>query len=142
VAKTANSAANGAQGRGGSVAGYFRKEFKRTPKLLQERSNEELFRRWLRDHPGHDEVPRNVRIGLQNVKNDLRGKLAQQQEQGPAEGPAQPARRAPARGLEQLEEHIDECLALAKGIDRETLHEVIELLRRARNAVVRKAGGG
>jgi hypothetical protein len=43
--------------------------------------------------------------------------------------------------LQQLEEHIDEVLGLAKHIDREGLQDVIAILRRARNEVVRRGGG-
>ena len=44
------------------------------------------------------------------------------------------------RGLDALEEQIDECLTLAKNLDREGLANVISLLRRARNEVVWKMG--
>src|SRR4051794_29512653 len=59
-------------GQGESVAGYFRKIFAQNPRLLKERSNEELFRRWLADHPDHTEVPEKVKTGLQNIKSVLR----------------------------------------------------------------------
>jgi hypothetical protein len=39
-----------------------------------------------------------------------------------------------------LEDHIDECLMLAKRLDREGLDDVIKHLRRARNIVVVKLG--
>jgi hypothetical protein len=44
------------------------------------------------------------------------------------------------RGLPALEEQIDECLTLARGLDREGLADVIAILRRARNEVVWKMG--
>ena len=50
------------------------------------------------------------------------------------------APRKGVRGLESLEEQIDECLTLAKNLDREGLSSVINLLRRARNEVVWKVG--
>jgi hypothetical protein len=151
VAKKARSAAetngrndaNKGQAEGETVAGYFRQVFKENPKLLKQRSNEELFRRWLADHPGHSEVPKQVRTGLQNIKSVLRSERKQkgarrkQESEAPPTAVAQhPPRRASAKGLEQLEEHIDECLALAKHMDREGLGDVIALLRRARNEVV------
>jgi hypothetical protein len=39
-----------------------------------------------------------------------------------------------------LEEHIDDCLTVAKLLDREGLGHVIRLLRQARNEVVWKLG--
>jgi len=42
--------------------------------------------------------------------------------------------------LEALEQLIDECLVLAKTLDRESLEDVIQHLRIARNTVVRKTG--
>jgi hypothetical protein len=50
-----------------------------------------------------------------------------------------PTRIAP-KGLEALEERIDDCLTVAKHMDREGLDDVIRLLRNARNAVVWKLG--
>jgi hypothetical protein len=158
VAKKAKTAAQPAStptagtGGTGSVAGYFRKVFQENPKLLKERSNDELYRRWLADHPGHDEVPQNVKTGLQNLKSVLRAKRSKrkkanqpgaEQGQGPVQVTQQlPAKRASARGLEHLEEQIDECLGVARGLDREGLQRVIGLLREARNALVRRAAGG
>ena len=93
-----------------SVAGYFRKVFRENPKLLKERSNDELYRRWLADHPGNEEVPAKVKTGLQNIKAVLRAKRGKKKavKQGPATAqPHAPAavstRRLPAKGLQQLE---------------------------------------
>ena len=134
-----------------SVAGYFRKVFQENPKLLKERSNDELYRRWLADHPGHKEVPAKVKTGLQNIKSVLRAKRSKKKaaKQGPAtaQPQAQTAisptapRQLPTKGLQQLEEQIDEVLGLAKRLDREGLQDVIAILRRARNEVVRRGGG-
>ena len=44
----------------------------------------------------------------------------------------------PNQGLEALEEQIDECLTMARNLDREELESVIHLLRRARNEIVWK----
>jgi hypothetical protein len=132
-----------------SVAGYFRKVFRENPKLLKERSNDELYRRWLADHPGHEEVPAKVKSGLQNIKSLLRAKRGKKKaaKQSPAAAQPQAAisptapRRLPAKGLQQLEEQIDEVLGLARGLDRDGLQDVIAILRRARNEVVRRGGG-
>jgi hypothetical protein len=130
-----------------TTSGYFRRVLKKDPKLLRKDANAELFERWLKDHPGEKEVPSNVKAILHNLKSVLR-KKRRQRRAGKAQevliaveaAPASVAGTA-AKGLGQLEERIDECLAVARSMDREGLAQVIELLRRARNQVIRKAGG-
>lgn len=136
------------QTEGESVSGYFRAIFKANPKLLQGRSNQELLQRWLDDHPGEKVVPTGVKNSLSNLKSVLRKK--RRQKKGKGMKPEQPAVTAPAveapppktaiRGLETLEEQIDGCMTLAKNLDREALASVVQLLRRARNAVVWQQG--
>ena len=132
------------QNQGETISGYFRKLFAENPGWLQERSNQALIDRWLSDHPGQTKVPENVRQNLANIKSVLRKKL--RKKPGPKKG-SQTAQatlaetpRKPVRGLDRLEEQIDECLSLAKYLDREHLADVISLLRKARNAVVWKLG--
>lgn len=135
---------------GETTAGYFRQIFKENPKLLGERSNEKLLSRWLADHPGHTEVPDNVKANLSNLKSVLRSKkrknvarrAQEAQPNGAAAQPAAPVARKPlgSSKLDALEMQIDECLILARQLDRQELHDVIGLLRRARNAVVWKIG--
>jgi hypothetical protein len=145
MAKAKDGKAAGKPEEGESVSGYFRKVFDENPKLLQSRSNEELLRRWLTDHPGEKEVPNRVKNSLMNVKSILRkrgrrrGKRREEKGQQAAGVSPAPARRL-GRGLEDLEEHIDECLTVARIIDREGLEHVIRLLRQARNEVVWKLG--
>ena len=124
-------------------SGYFRKVFRENPKWLEGRSNDEVLARWLKDHPGEKEVPKRVKQNLSNVKSNLRQAErkksgAPKKEGRPAEPTAAPAAapRKGVRGLETLEEQIDECMTLAKNLDREGLSSVINLLRRARNEVV------
>jgi hypothetical protein len=130
---------------GETVAGYFRKIFAGNPQLLEGRSNDELFRRWLADHPGEKEVPTRVKQGLQNVKSVLRSRgrksrKARDARAAVASPQAPPRKTAPLSKLEALEEHIDESLSMAKGIDRDKLNDVIQHLRRARNLVVWEMG--
>ena len=147
MAKKARSeetnAAGAAQGKE-TIAGYFRNVFKEHPRLLWERSNDKVFQRWLDDHPGHAEVPKDVRTGLQNIKSVLRkekgGKKGKRQHAAEEVEAKPAARRVPVKSLEMLEEQIDEILALAKNTDRDALGDVIGLLRKARNAVVRLGG--
>jgi hypothetical protein len=138
-----------AQQAGGSVSGYFKAILKEHPSLLKSTSNEAIFERWLKDHPGEKEVPDRVKGILFNVKSKLRKKLgakrgrprneAQPTVAGQAAKPT-PVRRPAIRGLESLEERIDDCLTLARSLDREGLEAVIDLLRKARNGVVVKQG--
>jgi hypothetical protein len=135
---------NGGQGQE-TVSGYFRKVFADNPKLLKTRSNEELLNWWLTDHPGAKEVPNRVKQILSNVKSILRKKgrkRVQHQEVNhqPTAVAAPAAANKSSSRLEHLEEQIDECLTLARSLDREGLEHVIRLLRQARNEVVWKLG--
>jgi hypothetical protein len=42
--------------------------------------------------------------------------------------------------LVPLEEHVDECLMLARGVGREQLADVIRYLKRARNQLIMMIG--
>jgi hypothetical protein len=131
---------------GETVSGYFRKIFEENPKLLKGRSNEDLLKRWLADHPGQKEVPEKIKNNLANVKSVLRKKQRKkggrppQSEQTMAVVSEVAKPKVGTRGLEALEEQIDDCLGFAKQLDREGLEDVIGLLRRARNGVVWKSG--
>jgi hypothetical protein len=139
---------------GETTSGYFRRLFKENPKLLKGSDNSELFQRWLQDHPGHKDVPANIKAILHAVKSLVRSKRKQRRAEKAQTTPAAvapvvsaTATRAPAAArragasLTRLEEEIDACLAVAREMDREGLAEVIDRLRAARNAVVRSAGG-
>jgi hypothetical protein len=141
---------------GETISGYFRAVFRENPELLHGRSNKELLARWLKDHPGEKEVPQKVKANLSNIKSVLRTKarakggrprkVAEAPEPTGAQlagqsAPKQGAASNTAGGpLEQLEEQIDECLSLAKSLDRERLSHVISMLRHARNLVVWEQG--
>ena len=136
------------QQAGGSVSGYFKAIFKENPGLLKSTSNEDIFARWLKDHPEEREVPDRVKSILFNVKSKLRkqgakkGRPRKEAQPTIAVQPAEvaPIRRVSLRGLESLEERIDDCLTLARSLDREGLEAVLGLLRKARNGVVVKQG--
>jgi hypothetical protein len=127
-----------------SIMGYFRKVFAENPKLLKVRSNEELFRRWQADHPGEPSIPEKVKNGLANLKSLLRkgkkkakAKAAIKATAAAPDNGASPV-HIPASKLEALEQQIDDCLALAKSLDREALENVIHSLRRARNEIIQR----
>jgi hypothetical protein len=144
------SSANGANKGTEGVAPYFRAIFKANPKLLKGRSNKEVLDQWLKDHPGYSDVPQNVKSGLANLKSNMRNKIRKRRSKKTADdsGTATPTpvkllskTKADAR-LEHLEVLIDESMSVARTLDREGLAEIIHLLRRARNGVVWKIGGG
>jgi hypothetical protein len=121
--------------RKGSTSAFFRKIFEERPDLLDSKSNDELRTLWLAAHPNQREVPKKVIQNLSNLKSVLRKK---KRVKGRRAGTAQV--RIGGRGLEALEVQIDECLTMAKNLDRSGLEEVIHHLRRARNQVVWKQG--
>jgi hypothetical protein len=126
-----------------NISAYFRRVFHENPKLLKGRSNEELLKRWLAEHPGQTEVPKSVKNGLQNIKSILRSKGRKRKAAKAAAAPIgkEQPRPAPRKGhLEQLEEKIDEVLTLARSFEHEGLESVVNHLRRARNEVVWKLG--
>jgi hypothetical protein len=86
-----------------------------------------------------------VRANLSNVKSLLR----QQARKGgrPKKAGTMAEHSAPKLAatskplpLEQLEEQIDDCLSLAKSLDRDRLRHVISMLRHTRNLVVWEQG--
>jgi hypothetical protein len=134
---------------GETPSGYFRRLFTDNPKLLKGRSNEEVLKRWLADHPGEKAVPDRIKYIVANVKSVLRERLRKKPGHRPAEPKAAeatageqatPPTRAAAKLLDILEEQIDECMTFARNLDREGLDDVIARLRRARNEVVWKSG--
>jgi hypothetical protein len=128
-----------------NISAYFQKVFKENPKWLKTRSNDDVLKRWLQDHPGEKDIPKSVKAGLQNVKGILRSKRRKKKAAAvPQNGPLmqQPLPRLGRKPseLETLEERIDDVLTFARSLEREDLEEVRSLLRKARNAVVWKLG--
>lgn len=137
----------------GSVSGYFRKVFGERPDWLGEKSNDAILARYREDHsiaPG-GEIDKKIKQNLANLKSVLRKQSRKKKRGRPKKDTsltaavimtAAPvaAKKTPTSKLDTLEETIDDCLTAAKSLDREGLHDVIVLLRRARNAVVWKIG--
>src|SRR5947207_2565186 len=135
--RKATAGDNGQTSPGQSVAGYFRKIFEENPKLLKGKSNEELLRRWLQDHPGYSEVPVNVKNGLSNIKSVMRSKKRKRGRPKKTEQAMvlesatvqMPEAESADVALEHLEEQIDDVLMLAKGLKREDIEDVVGHLR-------------
>jgi len=127
--------------RGGeSQSGYFRTIFQEHPEWLFEKSNDAVLARYRADHniPVGTDLAKNIRNNLANLKSVLRkqsrkkgGRRGRPVGSGKAVAPSPGIKR-----LETLEEQIDECLTLAKAMDRDLLEAVIKHLRSARNNVV------
>jgi hypothetical protein len=140
----------------GSVSGYFRGVFADRPEWLGEKSNDAILARYREDHniaPG-GEIDKKIKQNLANLKSVLRKQGRKKKLGRPkkihatasgfgatavAVAPAA-VKKTPMGKLDTLEEAIDDCLTAAKSLDREGLHDIIVLLRRARNAVVWKIG--
>ena len=84
----------------------------------------------------------NVKSKLRKKLGAKRGRPRKEAQPNNAVQPAEvaPIRRVPTRRLESLEERIDDCLTLARSLDRDGLEAVIHLLRKARHGVVVKQG--
>ena len=136
------------QEAGESIQGYFRQILNENPKLLKQRSNEELYRRWLADHPDEKEVPDRVKQGLANLKSLLRRRSRRMKRVRDQNGHQVVAALAvtkaaprPAANLFKLESQIDEALLTARNLDPTGLEDVIKLLRSARNKVIIRLAG-
>jgi hypothetical protein len=127
------------KGKRGTVAGYFRKVFAARPEWLNEKSNDLVLAKYRADHglPPDAPVKKNVKANLANLKSVLRKKSRRG---GTAASATTMASTRSGHRLEKLEEMIDDCLSVAKNLDREALEQIIGLLRRARNEVVWKIG--
>ncbi len=137
--RKANGSENGSS-NGESTQAYFKRVLAENPRLLKGRSNDKIFELWLADHPGHTEVPKNIRANLSNVKSSLRskGRKGRKRAEAPAlvGAPQITGQRRGKPNLVGLEEAIDDCMTLAKNLSRTELDSIIEHLRRARNEVV------
>jgi hypothetical protein len=140
--KKATQSAPQSNGEQGTVASYFKAIFKKNPKLLKTRSNDEILHRWLTDHPGNKEVPERIKGSLSNMKSILRNKRRKKKQAAQGTTTAQVTPLTTDKRLEQLEEAIDDCMTFARQADQDILATVIGLLRRARNQVVWQLGQG
>lgn len=121
-----------------SVGGYFREVFKAHPEWLKIKSNAATLDKYRADHGMAKEavIPKNIVANLANIKSVLRHKGRKTTGAKLVTVSTAPS----ATKLEALEELIDECLTMAKNLDRTGLESVITKLRRARNEIVLKMG--
>lgn len=142
-----------------SISGYFRNLFAEHPDLLKDRSNDEILKKWMKDHDA-EEVPLPVRQSLANVKSILRAKaggkpvarkstkpkkaVAAKPQESSQENGQQPVNRItnhvrqPMLALSEwrnVEIGLDGVLATLRSSVPET-HPIVEAIRKARNAAI------
>jgi hypothetical protein len=129
-----------AKRKGPSLLGIFKQYFGDHPEWLRTRSNDEVMAQFSKDHPGIV-TDKRVKQAMFNAKNHIRkggqGKLGRRRKV--AEITA--AIHQPQEGngaLQILENHVDDCLAMARTIGHESIREIINHLHRARNMLVLK----
>src|SRR5579862_5445894 len=127
---SSNSSSSKSGSSAEGVAPYFRNIFNTHRRYLNRRSNEAVLQMWLDDHPGYAEVPDNVKIGLANVKSNMRSKLHKRRGKKAAEEEAAGTGVAKTKTslflsadvadnpLEELEMLIDKCLTMARELDK------------------------
>lgn len=124
----------------GSSYSYLKQLLLDNQDLLWGKKNADILARYRADHKmaPDAEVEKKVMNNLANLKSVLR-KATRKRRRAAAK---QAGVKAPKPGtkLEALEERIDDCLTMARHLDAEGLQDVIQNLRRARNAVVWKQG--
>ncbi|MBL8792784.1 MAG: hypothetical protein JNM56_02650 [Planctomycetia bacterium] len=119
-----------------SVSSYFREILNDRPDLLQATSNEEIYQ--LYTERTKKKVNDRDKAILSNLKSVER-KKAKLGGRRTAKSANHTVKAAVGRGsstLDRLEVSIDDCMAAAKGLDRDGLLSVIDHLRKARNEVV------
>jgi hypothetical protein len=126
-----------------SLSGYFKQVIGENPSWLDgEGTNALILEQYQKDHPGKP-ISTKIKANLANVKSLLRRDKRRRGRGKPSSSMSKAGALvgfAATRNLAGLEEYIDECLLLAKNLDRHGLDHVIRLLRNARNHVVWKMG--
>jgi hypothetical protein len=127
---------------GDSISARIKAIYRNDVELLRARDNDGLKAAWEKSNPG-ERFSDKIRQIAANIKSRMRkdmgirkrrsrGKVAVMAVDAPK--PIKLTLLAP------LEEHVDECLMLARGAGREQLAEVIKHLKRARNKLIMMIG--
>jgi hypothetical protein len=124
-----------------SLAAVFKKYYAEHPEWLEGDGNAKAIAQFEEDHAGR-KANAKVRQAMYNVKSALNkgetGAVRQGGKKAPPRQMAAAARRTarPSAPLSVLEAQIDECMFLARHIEKEQMQNVLANLHRARNAVV------
>jgi len=128
---------------GESLSAKLKRLFRADTELLRTRDYDGLKAAWEKGNPGKP-FSEKLRQIAANIKSRMRKDLGmrkrrRKQSAVVANGQAAVKPLRPVL-LAPLEEHIDECLMLARGVGRDQLADVIRLLKRARNQVIMMIG--
>lgn len=129
--------------KGESVFRYFRRIFEAHPDWLEQKSNDQVLAQYRQDHglSADDPVEKRIRDAMANSKSLTKKRLRESGASTGAKSGRGGYRKTTQTGvsvsrMETLEEQIDDCLTMARSLDKETLTTVVRLLRKARNEVV------
>jgi len=123
-----------------STSAKLKRLFDADHELLRAREYDGLKAAWENAYPGKP-FSASLRQIAANIKSRMRKDLGMRKRgrkrkmHASANGVAGPKPVRPAQ-LVPLEEHVDECLMLARGVGREQLGDVIRYLKRARNLLI------
>ena len=124
-----------------STSARLKALFKADQELLRAREYDGLKAAWEKAYPGKP-FNEGVRQIAANIKSRLRRELGMRKRRrkssASVNGAHAPAAPKPLKAtlLQPLEEHIDECLMLARAAGKEQLMDVIRSLKRARNLLI------
>jgi len=130
----------GRKRKGPSLLGIFKDYFGERPDWLNIRNNDDVMAKFAADHP-NIEADKRVKQAMFNAKNYMkkgkkgrRGRKAKVAAINAAMASSHPKTGA----LQMLENHVDDCLAMARAIGKDSIAPVISHLHRARNMLVLK----
>jgi hypothetical protein len=114
-----------------SLRSYFKTHFDAHPEWLELKDNSGPLGQWQTDHPGQP-VTAKIKANLASLKSKMRADLRGGSLRKAAPKTAAAVSVAPSaavEGLEALEQMIDGCLAVARGMGVDRLGPVIKHLR-------------
>ncbi len=123
-----------------SMSGIFRGYFEAHPEWLQIKKNDAVLAQFAADHP-NIKIDRRVKQAMANAKNVARkggykGTKGKRRKVAAMRAAIVGASGGPLGGFQLLEDHIDDCLAMAKQVSAGRIDDVVKHLHRARNILV------
>jgi len=129
-----------AKRKGPSMQGIFKQYFRDHPEWLATRTNEAVIAQFSKDHP-KIKPDQRVKQAMFNAKNHMKkgkkGKRGRRRKVAEITA-AMKSPHASSGALQILENHVDDCLAMARAVGQESIRDVVNHLHRARNMLVLK----